>query len=308
VYVLADRDRLTLIDGGWAMEDSERRLTEALRSLDFDTADITDILVTHIHHDHYSQAVAIRRKYGARVSLGAQEQPNIDAIAAAAQSGRTPFDAESLRRLGADDLAATLGGRAGGPSPHGSEMSEYPDTWLPDRARVRCGAHDLEAVATPGHTRGHVVYRDPDQGNLFAGDHVLPHITPSIGFEPAGSRWALRDFLQSLRLLRDMPDARLLPAHGPVTDSAHARIDELLEHHAQRLDQILAAVTERGSATAYEAAGALRWTRRELSLTDLDPFDQMLATRETAAHLEVLAWQDRLTLEERDGVVGYARR
>ena len=97
---------------------------------------------------------------------------------------------------------------------------------------------------------------------------------------------------------------RLLPAHGPVTASVHARIDELLAHHDDRLGRCLAAV-QAGAATAYEAAGFLRWTRRERQLGELDPFNQMLAVIETRAHLELLAAQGRLASSSTDGVTFY---
>jgi len=42
----------------------------------------------------------------------------------------------------------------------------------------------LDVVPTPGHTQGHAVFVDPAARLLFAGDHVLPSITPSVGFEP----------------------------------------------------------------------------------------------------------------------------
>ena len=71
------------------------------------------------------------------------------------------------------------------------------------QARARGGAdldlrtRTLRAVHTPGHTLGHLVYHDAASEIMFAGDHVLPHITPSIGFEPAGNRMALRDYLSA---------------------------------------------------------------------------------------------------------------
>jgi hypothetical protein len=89
-----------------------------------------------------------------------------------------------------------------------------------------------------------------------------------------------------------------------VGPSAHARIDELLAHHEDRLGHCRAAV-QAGAATAFEAAHALRWTRRGRQLGDLDPFNQMLAVIETRAHLELLTAQGRLTSSERDGVVCY---
>jgi glyoxylase-like metal-dependent hydrolase (beta-lactamase superfamily II) len=148
------------------------------------------------------------------------------------------------------------------------------------------------------------VFADAAAGLLFAGDHVLPHITPSIGFEPVAARLPLRDYLGSLRLVRALPDMRLLPAHGPVTASAHTRIDELLAHHAGRLDRCAAAVAG-GAATAWDVARALAWTRRGRHFGELDPFNQMLAVIETRAHLELLVAQGRLAGYAAGGVTIY---
>jgi glyoxylase-like metal-dependent hydrolase (beta-lactamase superfamily II) len=90
-----------------------------------------------------------------------------------------------------------------------------------------------------------------------------------------------------------LPDARLLPAHGPVTDSVHQRVTELLAHHEDRLAASAKAV-QTGAATGYEVARALGWTRRQRAFDDLDPFNQLLAVSETAAHLDVLVLQGRL--------------
>jgi glyoxylase-like metal-dependent hydrolase (beta-lactamase superfamily II) len=140
------------------------------------------------------------------------------------------------------------------------------------------------------------VYHDAAAGIMFAGDHVLPHITPSIGFEPAGNRMALRDYLRSLARTLALPDARLLPAHGPVSASTHARVNELLEHHDTRLAETLDAVRA-GHATSFEVAMAIKWTRRQTRFGDLDLFGQIQAVNETAAHLEVLLARGQVTRE-----------
>lgn len=58
----------------------------------------------------------------------------------------------------------------------------------------------------------------------------------------------------------------------------------------------------RRASTAYEAAGLLKWTRREHSLADLDLFNQVLAVQETVAHLEILVERGQ-TRRLRDGRV-----
>lgn len=130
-------------------------------------------------------------------------------------------------------------------------ITGFPGEWLDDDIDVPVGRRTLRATHTPGHTRGHVVFADREQGLMFAGDHVLPHITPSIGFEAASAAY-LGDYLGSLERVRAAPDLRLLPAHGPVTDSVHHRVDELLAHHGRRLD----VTADRVAAGAETAAAA----------------------------------------------------
>jgi len=191
-------------------------------------------------------------------------------------------------------------------SPLASLQWSEPDRWLTDGAVLDLPSRTLRAIHTPGHTQGHVVFHDEAGGVLFAGDHVLPHITPSIGFQPAITRTALRDYLGSLRLMLTLPDSRLLPAHGPVCESTHARVNELLDHHETRLEQTREAASG-DPVTAYQAAGAIPWTRRQRRLADLEPMNQLLAIGETAAHLEVLVLRGQLARHPAsEGVVTYA--
>ena len=102
-----------------------------------------------------------------------------------------------------------------------------------------------------------------------------------------------------------LPDAMLLPAHGPVAASVHQRVTELLAHHEDRLAASAAAVAA-GAATAFDTALALPWTRRNKAFGELDPPNQMLAVTETAAHLDVLVLQGRLAGGiEADGIEYY---
>ena len=63
---------------------------------------------------------------------------------------------------------------------------------------------------------------------------------------------------------------RLLPAHGPVTDTTHARVHALLAHHEDRLNASLDRV-QAGAHTAYEVALALPWTRRARRFSEARP-------------------------------------
>jgi hypothetical protein len=103
-----------------------------------------------------------------------------------------------------------------------------------------------------------------------------------------------------------LPDALLLPAHGPTQTRVHPRVEALLAHHDARLADCAAAVTP-GPATPYVAARQLGWTRRLRPFDRLDPFDQMLAVFETEFHLAVLTDRGVLGTDEVDGVRRYFR-
>ena len=295
VYAVTTDDGFVLVDAGWDIPESRALLAKAIEGLGASLADVRRFLVTHVHRDHYTQAIVVRREFGSSVALGVGERPTLELLQS---PDRSPLmgQVRHLYVLGASDLAETIAKFVHNARPD-LDQWESPDEWLEPGGITLAGGRVLEAVATPGHTAGHLVFHDLAAGVLFAGDHVLPTITPSIGFEPVLTSLPLGAFLQSLALVRSRPDALLLPAHGPVAPSVHARVDELIAFHARRLDEIEAA-TRTGAATAFEVAGELRWTRRKHQLSDLDPFNAMLAVFETGAHLDLLAAQGRLTMTE----------
>ncbi|WP_326691751.1 MBL fold metallo-hydrolase [Streptomyces sp. NBC_01795] len=300
---LADDGGLVMIDGGWAIPEARKTLEEAMAVIGRDLGDISHILVTHIHRDHYTQAVELRRLLGSRVYLGAGERPGLEMLNEL-RSDEPAGSIDTLRRAGAGELADRV--RAMDHGGYDPAVWEAPDRWL-GAETLRFGDSELRAVPTPGHTRGHVVYLDERRGLLFSGDHVLPHITPSIGFELAESGGLpLADYLDSLRLMTRYADAHLLPAHGPVTDSAHARVAELLAHHDDRLGKSLSALGE-GTLDAHAVARELSWTRREVPFGELSAFNQMLAINETAAHLDVLVLRGQATAAFTNGVNRYTR-
>jgi glyoxylase-like metal-dependent hydrolase (beta-lactamase superfamily II) len=308
VYAIVGPDGVDLIDSGMAIVAAREKLTASLARLGAGLGDIRNFFITHVHQDHYTLAVELRTTLAGKISLGEGERVNLAAIAAAQAQRRFPGFIEMLPAMGAADLAdkvkAMFTAEFAGPA--AALPWEEPDEWLADGMVLDLGRRTLRAIHTPGHTAGHVVFHDEASSLLFAGDHVLPRITPSIGFQPAITRTALGDFLTSLQLMLKLPDSRLLPAHGPVGESTHARVNELLEHHEARLAQALEGASG-GPVTAFEVAEGIGWTRRMRKLADLDPMSQILAIGETAAHLEVLVARGQLVRQASpDGLDTYA--
>lgn len=302
IYALQTDAGLTLIDGGWAIDVARETLLRSLASIGAGLGDITSFLVTHVHRDHYTMAYVLGQEGESRVCLGGAEKRSLDLLRSSTP-GFSPHTA-ILARSGAAEIAEKWAAEHAknpiDPSPWG-----YPDEWLEDGQQFQVGERTLQAVATPGHTLGHFVFTDLAGGFLFSGDHVLPTITPSIGFEGADPVQPLGDFMASLARVRELPDLRLLPAHGPVGMSSHTRVDQLLEHHEHRLQLCLEPFSGDSPRTALDVAASLPWTRHERTFASLDLFNSALATMETRAHLLLLVARGALTSSIEDGVEIY---
>ena len=153
---------------------------------------------------------------------------------------------------------------------------------------------------------GHLCFHDTGRRALFSGDHVLPHITPSIGLESVTNRMALAEFYSSLARVRSLEVDLVLPAHGPPFTDLAGRVDELTAHHDDRLTACVAAISSHGGSTALDVAGRLPWTRRERAFTELDAFNQILAVWETAAHLELLDARGTLRRSTTNGFIRFS--
>jgi glyoxylase-like metal-dependent hydrolase (beta-lactamase superfamily II) len=302
VYVIETEQGLTLVDGGWAIPVARDLLERCLRDIGYGFTDLRRFLVTHIHRDHYTMATVLGHEFGADVSLGLDEKPGLDLLNNHEDIGENPF-AAVLVTAGARTIAEAWTKGAAHEGPLDMSIWTYPDTWLDGDHEIAVGSRTIDAVHTPGHTPGHFVFAERAAGLLFAGDHVLPTITPSIGFTVPPVDQPLRDFMGSLAKVRALPDLTILPAHGPVAPSSHTRVDELLVHHEHRLDLSLAALAA-GPVTAHDVAGHLPWTRHEHAFADLDIFNKGMAAMETKAHLELLVARGQATREDTpDGVV-----
>ena len=131
----------------------------------------------------------------------------------------------------------------------------------------------IDVVATPGHTTDSTCFLLGAEGSLLSGDTILGRGTTVIA-HPDG---VLGPYLDSLALIREMTEEglveRILPGHGPVIDQPGAVVDFYLEHRAERIDQVRAAIDSGATTpgeivrTVYRDVDESLWGAAELSVS-----------------------------------------
>ncbi|MCX5999448.1 MAG: MBL fold metallo-hydrolase, partial [Chloroflexi bacterium] len=164
------------------------------------------------------------------------------------------------------------------------------------------GEGKLHAILTPGHTPGHVCVYDKERRLLFSGDHVLGKITPHVGPSLLTDDDQLGRYLASLEKVRQLDVDLVLPAHEEPFGNLSRRVDELLQHHEERLEHVLAVLQDHPS-TAWGIATQIDWAGG--SCQQMDVTNRLLALQETLAHLQLLHHRGQVAVTESDGVTLY---
>ncbi len=132
----------------------------------------------------------------------------------------------------------------------------WPGVLVFDRSEpesIEAGDTRLRAIPTPGHSPDHLCFVDDAAGDVYCGDLVRLGGTIVI---PASRGGNLRQYLESLRLVRGLGARRLMPGHGPVIDNPEEVIDEYLRHRAEREAQVIEAL-QAGLTTAEAIAARI---------------------------------------------------
>lgn len=284
VYCFESRDALVLIDSGVGGNESWSHLVAGLAELGATVSDIEGILVTHSHYDHVGQAARIREESGAWIGMHPADAAVLKGLDDQQSDAVERAEEEWLLSLGAPDddahrIAATLAAHF--PNLRGS----VPDRLISDGDKVLAGSFELRAIHTPGHTPGHLCFLDEATSSLFAGDHLLPRITPNISVARGQKGNPLADYLSSLAAVRNLSIRGVLPAHEWRFPDLPSRVDALTAHHEVRLAELIDVLGERADDSAWGLASRLTWSR---AWDQYDGWIKVLAVTETLAHLVLL--------------------
>ena len=237
---MGERNPYILVDTGEGRDEYVPYLQEALTDPSRERATsepyISDIILTHRHHDHTEglpSVLALLRK------LWDTQQPPPTTAYRPPRIHKIPLPTPDPRlnalidRLEPGSYAPTA---SGSPIHDLSASSTLPITLTSTPSESDSNSR-LHIIHTPGHTPDSLcIYYPPDRA-LFTADTVLGHGT-SV-FEDLGQ------YMSSLRKMIDYASEpshaykTVYPGHGPVVPDGLAKVQTYLKHRVEREEQVL---------------------------------------------------------------------
>lgn len=297
-YMIKAGGETILVDCGFNTDKAYAALEEGMKEHGSHPSEITKLVITHIHPDHYGMAGRLKQLSSCEVVIHEKDAEQLQ-----------------LRYFAPRSLAEQMGAfmaKNGVPAVESPPLQQGsfsmldkvaavpPDTAVHGGEVIKAGPFEFEIIHTPGHSPGHICLYEPNFRLLFTGDHILPTITPNVSIHAQTHGSPLADYIRSLDKLSELAVDRILPAHEYDIRDLKKRIAEIEAHHDERLAEMLGCV-DRGGSTAWEVADRVKWTTG--MMRDFAPHLQRSAVGETIAHLEYLFERGQLSKLMRDGIL-----
>ncbi len=301
-YLIRGDRGWVMVDCGWNTPEAFAALQATLQKFTIGFKDIYQIIITHLHPDHYGMAGRLKELCGCTLAMheiGANliesRYVNVETLLGdvekfLVQNGVPEKEAALLRNASMPALKFVV--------------PAFPETVYRGGETISIGKFTFKVIWTPGHSPDHICLYEAAHKVLLAGDQVLPVITPNVSLHAQQRGDPLADFLQSLRDLNGLDVDLVLPGHDDVFSNIHTRIQELVEHHDRRNDEVLGICRDK-PMTAYEMAPRISWVTSEASWRNLPPLDKRLAALETLAHVEFLYNLGKVQKTSQDGRTYY---
>ncbi len=293
LWLLRDR-----IDGreGWTVvdcciaHDASRAQWEQIFETQLQGLPILRVIATHMHPDHIGLADWLCERWKAPLWISSTDYHVARVLTTTGDTlagGNEAADFFVVHGLTDADVLATIRGRS---NYYANLVPSLPKSFVRmlDGQRIDIGGREWRCISGYGHAPEHIALYCESLNVLLGGDMMLPRISTNVSVH-AGEPEAdpLRLFLDSIERFKALPiDALGLPSHGKPFTGLHRRVEQLQEHHRDRLAELVEACTIKPH-TAAEGLPIL--FKRAL-----DVHQMTFALGETIAHLHFLWYSGQL--------------
>lgn len=273
IYLVERDDYLVLIDCGSGTENSHANLLDGLQQVACPPQNLTHILLTHAHIDHYGGLS--RLKPITQAKIGVHE---LDLQTVSHHEARLALIGRRLASFLADaGLAEEIREQL---------LSTYrftkviyqsvPVDFTYEAMDMRLGP--FEMIHLPGHCAGHVAIRMDEV--VFCGDMVVEGVTPHLSPESINSYSGLDHYLESLvHFQRWAKGARLIfNGHDDVITDLPARVEATRQNLTRRMSKALEALEK--PLTIAEISQAV--------YGEMGGYNALLIIEKTGAYVEYL--------------------
>jgi glyoxylase-like metal-dependent hydrolase (beta-lactamase superfamily II) len=272
-YLVQKDDAVFLIDCGSGTDASHNNLLDGFQQAGIQPSDLTYILLTHAHIDHFGGLTKLKSLTNAKIGcheLDLQAVAHHEARLALISRRLASFLAETgLAEETRDQLLSIYRFTK-------ALYQSVPVDFTYEAMDMHIGP--FEMIHLPGHCPGHVAMRLDDV--IFCGDMVVEGVTPHLSPESINPYSGLDHYLTSLtRLQHWSQNARLiLNGHDDVITDLPVRIQTTHKNLIRRISKGIAALSE--SLSLAEVCNAV--------YGEMAGYNQLLVIEKTGAYIEYL--------------------
>ena len=291
-YLIEGSEGWLMIDTGWFTPDAFDSLKAGIKDMGLTLPDVSTMVITHMHPDHYGLAGKIKQ-LSPQTELVAHRWEAELIESRYIKFSELQMKMDTMMRSHGVPEKETLELRSASMPALKFVTVTLPDRFLYGGETINTGKFELEIIWTPGHSPGHICLFESKNRLLFSGDHILPNITPNISSHVQSGDNPLGDYICALQKLRNLKVTKVLPAHENVFTDLRGRIEELIEHHAERELEIYKTI-ENKSRTAYDVASRIAWNVADGLWEKIPALQRRFAVTETLSHLDRMRWDGKV--------------